>query len=275
MILDALGRDAGAFYVKGSTIILGYAAPFSETIALVFMQEYAVHSSEELLDLLHDFKKGWAWIFRGQSDASWSLLPKVGRQRFQIPKFLPMDERRILESWKRYATHFLKRHPSDDWDWLTLAQHHGLATRLLDWTKNPLNAAFFAVKKNNGTDAAIFALEMMNGDLADVEDPFSVRRFSTYFPRGLSARVVNQRGLFTVSRKPSIPLEDQISDRLHKIVIDQSAVVPVRETLDLFGVNKLSIYQDLDSLSEYLNNYIIRLKADQSATPGEFPTPHG
>jgi hypothetical protein len=226
------------------------------------MQEYTVESSKELFELLHKFKEGWSWIFRGQSDADWNLLPRVGRPEFRTAYAFKHDEKKILGAWKRYAVHFMRKTPADQWDWLTLAQHHGLATRLLDWTKSPLNAAFFAIDRNKDGDAVVFALEILNEDVIKDDDPFEVDDFGVFFPRGLSARVVNQRGLFTISGKPSIPLEEQIGERLHKITVTSSAIESISESLELFGVNKLSIYQDLDHLSEHLNDYFRKVAAD-------------
>lgn len=80
----------------------------------------------------------------------------------------------------------------------------------------------------------------------------------TFFPKGISGRIVNQRGLFTISNKPNIPLEETSeSHRLNKFIIGKNCIAEIKQKLDLFGVNEFSIYPDLDGLSKYLNSYIL------------------
>jgi len=98
-----------------------------------------VTSFDALHERLSAFRDGW--IFRGLSNATWKLVPKAGRPDFKG------NDQALFESWKLKAIEYLSIRPDSDWDWLAIAQHHGLATRLLDWTTNPLNAAYFAVRE--------------------------------------------------------------------------------------------------------------------------------
>lgn len=221
------------------------------------MKEIYTKSMSELLLEINKFQKSRSSIFRGQKDEKWKLLPKSGRPEFQKNYRKGVDERKAFEAWKRYAYNFLSKVPIDDWDWLALAQHYGFATRLLDWTKNPLNAMFFAISDNYNRNAAIFVLDIHQRDLEIIgNSPFDVKDFYVYFPKGLSSRIISQRGLFTISEVPDFPLDDLLDDRLYKIIVDKSALIEIDETLEFYGINKVTIYQDLNSLSEYLNDFV-------------------
>lgn len=226
------------------------------------MHEHEIGSAMELFELLYGMKNELAWVFRGQRDAAWPLLPKAGRPDFVSKFSAGLSEKEVFDSWKRYAVHFLQQHhqyPQDEWDWMVLAQHHGLATRLLDWTKNPLNAAFFAVAKNGTTGCALYAFEIKSRFKVKDEGPFDIDsgKMKIYYPRGLSARIVSQRGIFTVTGDPATPLEDILDDRLHNYTIPPNAAEDIRRTLLFFGINEMSIYQDLDHLSRTLNEFVL------------------
>lgn len=103
-------------------------------------KEYKVNSFIELHNILSQYKENKLWFFRGQSDILWDIKPKVGRE-----PYVNIHDKQVFNAFKRQAIEYVNNRPLNDWEWLAIAQHHGLATRLLDWTNNPLNAAFFAV----------------------------------------------------------------------------------------------------------------------------------
>src|SRR5262245_54752441 len=84
------------------------------------------------------------WLFRGVGDVNYALVPSVGRNS-NVYGSLIERERALLEQFKRESLLHLPSRPSSDWEWLALAQHHGVPTRLLDWSESPYVALFFAV----------------------------------------------------------------------------------------------------------------------------------
>ena len=132
------------------------------------MQEYTVHSFDDMLGAIAAFNSAhghYAW-FRGQKDYTWSLKPSVKRPPYHQNKV----EQYMATSFYTEACTRMKDHPSHDdmSGWLCLMQHYGLPTRILDWSKSPLVALYFAVHTAgdddpcNEIDAGLWLMDPMN-----------------------------------------------------------------------------------------------------------------
>ena len=104
-------------------------------------QTYTVSSFKEYQDIILNTPDDKFILYRGQSQDK-TLLPKIAR--YDVPN-VERIEREMLEDFQRRSIHLIDYHPGNSWDWLALAQHHGMATRLLDWTENPLIALWFSM----------------------------------------------------------------------------------------------------------------------------------
>ncbi len=200
-------------------------------------------------------------IFRGVRSSSHALLPKVGRSTHSVKA---EHERRLLEDFRQHALPYLESTPTDDWAWLSLAQHYGLATRLLDWTSNPLVAAYFAIGPEGGRDDSYVetdedcAIYFFAGadtvgrlDAADRRiDPFAIDSVWIVRPDNISRRAAAQGSFFTAHPCPQEPW--QHAD-LVKLVIGADAKRDIRYGLDQLGINVATLFPGLDGLARYRN----------------------
>jgi hypothetical protein len=106
-------------------------------------------------------KEYFQW-YRGHADISWELIPKVQRGYFENDEELFRKERFFTNDFQARASiiNFPKPQLNEYANWLTLMQHYGLPTRLLDWSRSPLIALYFAVSDKNACerDACIWIL---------------------------------------------------------------------------------------------------------------------
>ncbi|MEQ9334003.1 FRG domain-containing protein [Thalassobaculum sp.] len=189
-----------------------------------------------------------SWLFRGVANDEFKLVPKVGRD--SVGQHREDLEIRIFETFKKRGREFVRLSELGEWDWLSLAQHHGLPTRLLDWTSNPLVALYFSVASvpvdKNGLIYAVNTSTLAQID-PKADDPFVVQSVSTYRPSSVVPRIVAQKGFFTVHPMPYAPWEPATAT-------SASMVVPVglkpliKQRLFALGVDQSTIMPDLDGL---------------------------
>jgi hypothetical protein len=111
------------------------------------------------------------YLYRGQENKSWDLIPTIQRRMRQKEDQQVLDdvikdrhklEKKMLNDFKRFARPYLEHLPKKEWEWIALAQHHKLPTRFLDWTEHAATALFFAVDNcsNHNVDGVVWCFEM-------------------------------------------------------------------------------------------------------------------
>lgn len=215
-------------------------------------------------------------LFRGQKSMAHDLLPKIARADWCT--YSQKSERHLLDEFKRLSLPYLPRnvHSLSDLEWLALAQHHGMATRLLDWTDNALAALWFAtqecysskeLKKVPCPTGVVWAFMPQDADfISDKElaaTPFTFRRTKVFRPRHFAERIRAQSGWFTVHRyQPddnrfiAFNKNKDYKPLLRRIEIDGRWFPKIMLDLTRCGITNATIYPDLGGLSAFLNSSI-------------------
>lgn len=231
-------------------------------------------------------------VYRGAADARAPLLTSLDRLGGVAPPHTKAGlEEHILRNFIRYARPHIGMHPANDWEQLVTAQHHGVPTRLLDWTYSPLIAAFFATRpRTDGreTDRVVWRLDWQAVHHAFELPPLALssqdldrlfgetghftpwaligrgrgeRDFALLLePPSIDQRIVAQAAAFTLctdtTRSFDAFLEDhQLGRTLTRFVIPADRVALVRDQLDLVGVDERRLFPDLDGVAEAIKRY--------------------
>ena len=217
--------------------------------------------------------------FRGHHDVSWKLQPSVYRRRFSS-----LSEDDVRHDFKQRAYPFLAgsaRDPADDWEWYFVMQHHGLPTRLLDWSESPFVALYFALREATARKSVcVWMLDpwwlnervaRFGNEILWSDDP----RVAGYLPRPFaqgaaippapiaieppytSRRIAVQRGVFTLHGSAHKPLENraELAERLTKFVIPRQCVMKTRAELRLAGMSETLVFPELPGLCRELLDY--------------------
>jgi hypothetical protein len=221
------------------------------------------------------------WAFRGQSDATWPLLSSLSRRLIQagVPREAWRErEERAVRVFKRKAHVYLPDRTvlHDELRCLAMMQHHGAPTRLLDFTKSPYVAAFFAME-HCAEAAAVYALNTprlwasaprFDKSLSrDAVDPRLAGNFERYFapnrhpvvwfgePSEMDRRLVAQSGLLVMPGIVETPLDELLQGYdsgeplLEKLLLPGRLRAEALHALYRMNITQATLFPDLEGLA--------------------------
>ncbi|KKG13065.1 FRG domain-containing protein [Methanosarcina sp. 2.H.A.1B.4] len=223
-------------------------------------------------------------VFRGQRDISWKLEPSFDRLVQSCGKKPTKDIlNKHLQSFKYSKRGRVKNFNANEFsenDWWALGQHYGLVSPLLDWTKSPFIAAYFAfLEKDDGNNTKRVVYVLSKEPLLDVfkypeVDYNQYEVLGQYSPSiqifypeyDDNPRVIAQQGLF-VRCPTGIDIETYVKTRfkhvnneivLMKILIpgDEISRKMFLKSLNRMNINHLTLFPDLQGASIYCNTHI-------------------
>lgn len=211
-------------------------------------------------------------LFRGQCNDD-DLLPGIGRYikddagNLVPPSVGKKTEQKMLEEFRKKSPNFIQEKFDNLWDLMAISQHHGMATRLLDWTQNPLIALWFACNSPFVRDdySVIWIISTYLSSIFKFDgqtSPLDIDTTRIISPNWIAKRIANQSGLFTI-HKPNIESENLVFRNLNedstfepgliKVIISRTKRNDLVRELNTYGVNASSVFPDLDGLCKSLN----------------------
>lgn len=223
--------------------------------------------------------------YRGLSFAGYELSTSLMRLGFGYERM----ERHLLRNFRKYA-HRDAVASDSDWNWLTLAQHHGLPTRLMDWTFSPYIAMHFATANPLHFDvdgviwvvdyvrvhqllpsilrrelewegADLFTVEMLDRVAPTLEALEAIDRQPQLFflePPSIDERVTNQYALLSVVSRPETRVDEWLAaheDLYARYIIPAGLKWEIRDKLDQANITERVLFPGLDGLSTWLRRH--------------------
>ncbi len=232
------------------------------------------------------------FAFRGVSSKDYEMetsLMRLGGEYIKV-------EDHLLRQFKKYAHNHISA-KDHDWYWLSVAQHYGLPTRLLDWTYSPDVALHFATVNTNhyDKDGAVWKinykkahellppvlfghakdkntwiltveiLEVMFKDLNGLDNEGKkIGDFVVFFePPTLDDRILNQFAYFSACSRPDMLLNEWVKDKpelWQKVIIPKELKWEIRDKLDQRNISERILFPGLGGLAEWLKRYYLPTK---------------
>jgi hypothetical protein len=255
-------------------------------------ESHTINSWSELQDTL--FADCWIeelgrfrsrYAYRGLSDARFPLQTTLMRLGADYAGL----EKHLLRNFRKYAHRRVVERDSV-WHWLSVAQHYGLPTRLLDWTYSPLAALHFATAHLDKFDrdgavwgvnyllahqlvpdrlrarldqegANVFTVEMLSEEVKTLQelDALSPEPFALFFePPSIDDRIVNQFAFFSVISDVRTSLDDWLTTHpgvWRRIIIPAKLKWEIRDKLDQSNVTERVLFPGLEGLTAWLKRH--------------------
>lgn len=205
-------------------------------------------------------------VFRGQRKY-WPLLPSLSRNNH--PDKILAIERKLLQSFKKEGKICLHTVPETDWDWLVVGQHHGLPTRILDWSYIPYVALWFALRKHAHDDSEpeVWVLKPSKDDIIEnlqKSRPFQGNRTKLFNTDFKIPRIREQDGCFTLFKyieKSSIgfvPLEEntRLRKRIERIRIAKYAAPIILDQIEKKGIKESIMFPNIDEVARSIRDKV-------------------
>jgi hypothetical protein len=213
-------------------------------------------------------------LFRGDPDNKNNLLPSIFRN-LDPSVNLTDRERGLFLMFEAQSGIFYPNSIRNSWEILYEMRHHGLPTRLLDWTGSFAIALFFALRNYNEKNTPCIwllnpakvnqqsintkmVISISNVDMMDYKDAFLPRKRKpmknpvVIFPIKNHSRLITQNSFFTVHGTNPRPLDEIFPDTVMRLDIDKKIIPDAKKFLKLINVNEFSVFPDLEGLCRHI-----------------------
>ncbi|WP_158264445.1 FRG domain-containing protein [Nitratireductor sp. StC3] len=228
-------------------------------------------SLSALFSLIESQPGDYRHIFRGQCNAEWGLVPSL--YRVQNPA---IGGGTLEQNYDYFETAWVQRFFDEGLPYLPtlprsysndriLAQHFGVPTRFMDWSRDPLVAAFFATEDQSDADAAIFMILPDAHYLPEQVKTLGPHKAISVTPPAIDRRIPAQKSMFTFHpygepTAPFVPLDQRpdmgnrittttgIARGFAKIVIPMRIKRHLHGTLLSMGYDRRNLFPGLDGV---------------------------